>query len=119
MLQNKLRIERCPLKKAIEEIRQFNIDRDWDQFHTPENLAKSISIEAGELLECFQWNAEYDRQAVLDELADVMNYCLVLCDRMEADPETILLEKLEKNKQKYPLDKCRGKSTKYDKLDQD
>lgn len=63
------------MKRAVEEILKFNEERDWDQFHNPENLAKSISIEAGELLECFQWNNEYDKQHVCEELADVMNYC--------------------------------------------
>lgn len=64
------------MKRAVEEILKFNEERDWDQFHNPENLAKSISIEAGELLECFQWNNEYDKQHVCEELADVMNYCI-------------------------------------------
>ena len=62
------------MEKAIERIRKFNKDRDWEQFHTPENLAKSIVIEAGELLECFQWSNDFDRQAVQEELADVMTY---------------------------------------------
>ena len=61
------------MEKAIERIRKFNKDRDWQQFHTPENLAKSIAIEAGELLECFQWSNEFDQQAVKEELADVMS----------------------------------------------
>ena len=104
------------MKKAIEEIRKFNEERDWDQFHSPENLAKSISIEAAELLECFQWNNDFDFNSVCEELADVMNYCLVLCDKLNVDPETIVLEKLEKTKLKYPVDKCKGSSTKYDKL---
>ena len=104
------------MKKAIEEIRKFNEERDWDQFHTPENLAKSISIEAGELLECFQWNDDYDFDHVCEELADVMNYCLVMCDRLGVDPETILLDKLEKNIRKYPVEKSKGSSKKYDEL---
>lgn len=104
------------MKKAIEEIRKFNEERDWDQFHSPENLAKSISIEAAELLECFQWNNEFDFNSVCEELADVMNYCLVLCDKLNVDPETIVLDKLEKTKLKYPVDKCKGSSVKYDKL---
>ena len=104
------------MKKVIEELRAFNEERDWDQFHSPENLAKSIAIEAGELLECFQWNSEYNSDSVCDELADVMNYCLLLCDKLKVDPETIILEKLEKTKLKYPVEKAKGVSTKYDKL---
>ena len=68
------------MEKAIARIRKFNKDRDWQQFHTPENLAKSIAIEAGELLECFQWSNEFDRQAVQEELADVMSYCIDMAD---------------------------------------
>ena len=104
------------MKNVIEEIKLFNEERDWDQFHSPENLAKSIAIEAGELLECFQWNSNYDKDDVCDELADVMNYCLLLCDKIGVDPETIILEKLEKMKLKYPVEKAKGVSTKYDKL---
>lgn len=104
------------MKNVIEEIKLFNEERDWDQFHSPENLAKSIAIEAGELLECFQWNSNYDKDDVCDELADVMNYCLLLCDKIGVDPETIILEKLEKTKLKYPVEKAKGVSTKYDKL---
>lgn len=65
------------MEKALTEIIKFNEERDWDQFHSPENLAKSIAIEAGELLECFQWGPDYDHQKVCEELADVMNYCLL------------------------------------------
>jgi NTP pyrophosphatase (non-canonical NTP hydrolase) len=104
------------MKDVAKEIIQFNIDRDWDQFHSPENLAKSISIEAGELLECFQWSPDYDIDEVKDELADVVNYCIVMADKLDLDLEEIVREKLQKNIEKYPVDKCRGKSTKYDKL---
>ena len=99
-----------------EAFRKFSEERDWDQFHTPENLAKSISIEAGELLECFQWDNDFDKTEVCDELADVISYCVMLADRLDVDIETIVLEKLEKTKAKYPVDKARGISTKYDRL---
>ena len=79
------------MKRAVEEILKFNEERDWDQFHNPENLAKSISIEAGELLECFQWNNEYDKQHVCEELADVMNYCILMANKLGVDMEEILL----------------------------
>ncbi len=105
------------MKKAIEEIRQFNLERDWDQFHTPENLAKSISIEAGELLECFQWDANYDPEHVKEEMADVYSYLLMMADELNVDLEEITLAKIEKNKIKYPVERARGNSAKYDKLD--
>lgn len=104
------------MDKAMEAIRKFNEERDWDQFHSPANLAKSISIEAGELLECFQWGADYDKEAVCEELADVVNYCLVMADKLDVDLEEIILQKLEKNIAKYPVEKAKGKNTKYDKL---
>ena len=101
------------LKKAL---REFNKERDWDQFHSPENLAKSISIEAGELLECFQWGIDYERDDVCDELADVLTYCIMLADKLDVSIEDIVLKKLEKSKKKYPVDKAKGVSTKYNKL---
>ena len=73
------------MKKAIQEIRKFNKEREWEVFHTPENLAKSISIEAGELLECFQWNNDYNKQNVCEELADVINYCILMADALDVD----------------------------------
>ena len=94
-------------KKVIE----FNSERDWDQFHSPENLAK-----AGELLECFQWNSNFDKKEVCEELADVVNYCILLADKLDVRLEDIILEKLEKTRKKYPIEKARGKSTKYTKL---
>jgi NTP pyrophosphatase (non-canonical NTP hydrolase) len=94
----------------------FVAERDWAQFHTPENLAKSVTIEAGELLECFQWSAEADPKRVREELADVLTYCLLLAERIGADPDQIVLEKLEITRKKYPVDKARGSSAKYDAL---
>ena len=105
-----------PLEQYLEHLRQFSKDRDWDQFHTPDNLAKSIAIEAGELLECFQWGADYDLENVSDEVADVMGYCLYLTDALGIDPVENLERKLQKNIEKYPVEKCKGKNTKYDKL---
>ena len=104
------------MKKAIERIRKFNKDRDWEQFHTPENLAKSIVIEAGELLECFQWSNDFDRQAVQEELADVMTYCIDMADALGVDMEEILLKKMDKNEAKYPVEKSKGNSKKYTEL---
>ncbi len=108
---------RINMDELINAIKQFNKERDWDQFHSPENLAKSISIEAGELLECFQWDAEnYDKDEVCEELADVFNYCFQMASKLEVDPKEIILKKLEKTRQKYPVEKAKGVSTKYDKL---
>lgn len=104
------------MEEVIEEIRKFVKERDWDQFHSPENLAKSISIEAAELLECFQWDNNYNEQDVKEELADVMTCCLMMADKLGVEPKKIILDKLEKTKKKYPVEKAKGKSTKYDKL---
>lgn len=99
-----------------DEIRAFVAERDWAQFHTPANLAKSISIEAAELLECFQWDDDGDEARVREELADVLTYCLMLADRIGADPDDIVLAKLAQTRRKYPVDKARGRSQKYDAL---
>ena len=104
------------MERLIKEIEQFNEERDWNQFHSPENLAKSISIEAGELLECFQWNNNYDKEEVCEELADVFTYCIQMAMKLGVDPEEIILKKLEKTKKKYPVDKAKGVSIKYNKL---
>ena len=100
-----------------ERIDKFNKDRDWDKFHTPSNLAKSISIEASELLECFQWNNDnFNLQDVKEELADVMNYCLQMSMVLNMDIIDIINKKMDKNEKKYPINKAKGISTKYDKL---
>lgn len=99
-----------------DALRQLVTDRDWAQFHTPAALSRSVSIEAGELLECFQWSDEADLERVQDELADVLTYCLLLADRLELDPSQIVLAKLQRTAEKYPVDKARGRSTRYDQL---
>lgn len=105
------------LEELKQKIQKFVDERDWNQYHTPSNLAKSISIEASELLECFQWNdTQYDLNQVKEELADVFNYCIQLASVLNLDIRQIILDKMEKNAKKYPVDKCLGKSTKYDKL---
>lgn len=101
---------------VISALRAFIAERDWEQFHSPENLAKSIAIEAGELLEEFQWSPDYDPDRVRLELADVLTYCYELADRLGVDPEAIVLEKLEITRTKYPADVARGRSAKYDRL---
>lgn len=105
------------LKELEEKITKFVSDRDWDQFHSPSNLAKSISIEANELLECFQWSDEIkDKKHVEDELADVINYCIQMAHVLNADIKEIVERKLEATAKKYPIEKCKGKSTKYTDL---
>ena len=104
------------IQETLSELKIFVSERNWGQFHSPENLAKSISIEAAELLECYQWNSDADLGKVQDELADVLTYCLLLADKLGLDPLQIVSEKLEKTKEKYPVEKSRGNSTKYDQL---
>lgn len=104
-------------KETIERIRKFSEDRDWDQFHSPANLAKSICIEANELLECFQWDEEhYDINEVKEELADVLVYCRNMLDKLGLDEDEIVNAKMEQNEKKYPVDKAKGKADKYNKL---
>ena len=104
------------MKELTKKVVEFTHERDWDQFHSPENLAKSISIEAAELLECFQWNNEYDLGEVKEELADVINYCILMADKLGVSPKQIVLDKMEKTAKKYPIAKSKGKSAKYTKL---
>lgn len=104
-------------EQVSERIAQFNKDRDWDQYHTPVNLAKSISIEANELLECFQWtDTDYNREAVLEELADVMNYCIQMGQVLNVDLVDIINAKIDKNAAKYPVEKAKGSAKKYTEL---
>lgn len=104
------------MKELETKIVKFAEDRDWLQFNTPENLAKSISIEAGELLECFQWNDKYDKDELKYEIADVMNYCILLCHQIDVDPKQIILDKMDISAKKYPIEKAKGKSDKYTML---
>lgn len=101
---------------ARNALRRLVAERDWAQFHTPENLAKSISIEAAELLELFQWSPDADESRIREELADVLTYCMLLADSIGADPERLVLDKLRQTREKYPAEKARGRSEKYDRL---
>lgn len=104
-------------KDTIDRIRKFSEDRDWDQFHSPANLAKSIAIEACELLECFQWSdTDYDIGHVSEELADVLVYCRDLLDKLGLDEDEIVNRKMEQNERKYPVEKAKGSAAKYDQL---
>ena len=121
-------------QETIARIRRFTKERDWEQYHTPANLAKSISIEAGqfhtpanlaksisieanELLECFQWSdTDYDLTHAGEELADVMVYCQNMLDALGLDADAIINAKMDQNEAKYPVEKCRGSNAKYDQL---
>lgn len=104
-------------QQTIDRIRKFTSDRDREQFHTPANLAKSISIEANELLECFQWSdTDYELEQVKEELADVMVYCRNMLDALGLDEDEIINAKMTRNEAKYPVEKARGRNTKYDQL---
>ena len=105
------------MELLLKRISEFNRERDWDQFHTPSNLAKSIAIESGELLECFQWNEEnFNKENVLEELADIMNYCLQMSQVLNVDIIDIINQKMDVTEKKYPVEKAKGVSVKYNKL---
>ena len=105
------------MENTINRIRKFRKDREWDQFHSPSNLAKAISIESAELLEEFLWdNENYNKQNVQEELADVMIYCLHMADALNVDINEIINKKMDKNEKKYPINKAKGNSKKYTEL---
>ena len=104
-------------EETIRRIRKFTEDREWEQFHTPANLAKSIVIEAAELLECFQWSDnQYNLEHVKEELADVLVYCRNLLDELGLDEDEIVNVKMTKNEAKYPVEKAKGSAAKYTEL---
>ena len=104
-------------QETKDRIRKFKIDRNWSKFHSPANLAKSISIEANELLECFQWDEEnYDREHVIEELADVIVYCQDMLDVLELDVDQIVNDKMEMNEKKYPVEDAKGNAKKYTEM---
>jgi len=103
-------------KEVLAALSKFVESRGWGQFHSAENLAKSIAIEAGELLECFQWSAPTETESVKSELADVLTYCFLLAERLGELPENLILTKLVVTEAKYPVELSKGRSTKYDRL---
>lgn len=108
-------------KETIKQILKFRDDRDWKQFHNPKDLAISISLEAAELLEVFQWSGsdtsnENKQEKIKEELADVINYCVLMADVCGLDIDEIVQEKIKVNNEKYPVSKAKGKSYKYNKL---
>lgn len=102
----------------IENLIAFRNDRDWAQFHNPKDLALAINVEAGELLELFLWKSaeEADRERVKEELADVFAFAFLLAEKYGFDVKEIVLEKLQKNAEKYPVDKAKGTAKKYNEL---
>ena len=112
------------IDKLIGALRLFAKERDWDQFHSPKNLASALCVEAAELLEQFQWLTETEskepsadqRKAIGEEMADVFLFLLRLADKLEIDVVQESWRKLELNAKRYPVEKARGKSTKYTKL---
>ena len=108
-------------EETINKILKFRDDRDWKQFHNPKHRAISISLEAAELLEVFQWSGadvsnEGKQDKIKEELADVVNYCVLMADACELDLDEIVQEKIKINERKYPVEKAKGRRDKYDKL---
>jgi NTP pyrophosphatase (non-canonical NTP hydrolase) len=107
--------------ETINQVLKFRDDRNWRQFHNPKDLALSISLEAAELLEVFQWSGsdtvcEQKKDKIKEELADVLVYCIHMADICELDIDEIIQEKIKKNNEKYPVDKAKNTSKKYDEL---
>lgn len=108
-------------KETINEVLKFRDDRNWKQFHNPKDLAISISLEAAELLEVFQWSGsdtvcEEKRDKIKEELADVINYCILMADACNLDMDEIVREKIKRNNEKYPIDKAKDSAKKYNEL---
>ena len=117
--------EKLDLKTIKEKLRKFSQERDWDQYHSPKNLAMAMSVEVAELLEIFQWSNDGGMEKIEDketkkqieeEIADIFNYLVKFVDLMDLDLEELSLEKIKKNDMKYPVNKFKGKSDKYNKL---
>jgi NTP pyrophosphatase (non-canonical NTP hydrolase) len=106
------------IKEITEALTKFRNERDWEQFHNPKDLAVALNIEAGELLESFLWKSsqEADKEKVKEELADVIAYAFLLAERYNFDVKEIVLEKIKINGEKYPVDKAKGTSKKYNEL---
>ena len=108
-------------KETIDEVLKFRDDRNWKQFHNPKDLAISINLEAAELLEVFQWSGadtacENKSDKIREELADVLNYCILMADVCDLDMDEIIVEKIRRNNEKYPVEKARGSAKKYNQL---
>ncbi len=106
------------IEELQQRIVQFTEERDWDQFHNPKDLAIALSVEAGELLECFLWKKpeEAKIEKVKEELADVFNYAILIASKYNLDIKQIVLDKLARNAEKYPVEKAKGNAKKYNEL---
>lgn len=109
---------------TLERIAHFNRDRNWDQYHNPKDLAISISLEAAELLECFQWSGqdltgESKRKQIIEETADVLIYALQMCQVLNVNPDEMINQKLDRNEEKYPVEAAYGNALKYTSLQSD
>ena len=112
------------LSQLRDALREFAAERDWDQFHSPKNLASALSVEAAELLECFQWLTEEQSRSLTpqqlaqarDEMADVLNYLVRIADKLDVNLLEAAREKIAKNALKYPVEKARGSAKKYSEL---
>ena len=106
------------IDKIIQELLKFRNERDWEQFHNPKDLSIALSIEANELLELFLWKKPEDAnlEKVKEELADVFAYAFLIAGKYNLNVEEIVLDKIKKNGEKYPVEKAKGKSDKYDQL---
>lgn len=108
----------CTMDDVISRLRQFRDDRDWKQFHNPKDLALALSIESSELLEAFLWKSaeDADIEKVKEELADVFAFAFLMADACDLDVKQIVMEKIDKNEKKYPVEKARGTAKKYTEL---
>lgn len=109
------------MDELIKRITAFRDERNWGQFHNPKDLAISLNLEASELLELFQWKSseeaiKHNKDKLQDELADVLYYVLLMCSDLDIDPKDALLKKLQKNADKYPVEKSYGSNKKYTEL---
>lgn len=109
------------MKQILQKLLEFREKRDWLKFHTPQNIAKSIVLEATEILEVFQWKtddslSEKEKEEIGEEMADVYNWLILLSHDLNIDLEKVALKKIESNEQKYPVEKTKGIATKYTKL---
>lgn len=112
------------MEDLVKELREFAKEREWDQYHSPKNLAIALSVEVAEILEHFQWLTQEETKKldtkllseIKEEIGDVMIYLVRLADKLGIDPVAAAKAKIIKNAQKYPVDKVKGKHTKYNKL---